>query len=137
MGFSKKDLKNNIEVVDAFDAAISSDTTTSGDIIDTQGYQSATFVLRPFAYTDGTYTPVIQDGDAANLSDAAAVEDTYLLGTEAAAAIDADDEIRTIGYAGKKRYIRLQVASTSTTSGASLIGECILGHPEDAPVTQG
>ena len=137
MGFAKADLKNNIKVKKAFDAAISTNTTTSGVIIDTLGYRSVMFTLLCHAFTDGTYTPLIQEGDESNLSDAAAVEDTYLIGTEADAAIDANDEITTIGYAGTKRYVRLQVVSTGVTSGASLYGVANLGHPEHGPVTQG
>lgn len=131
------DLKNNVKVKKAFDAAPSSNTTTAGVIIDTLGFRSVTFALLVHAFTDGVYTPLVQHGDTANLSDAAAVDDTHLIGTEAAAAVDADDEITTVGYTGLKRYVRMQVVSTGVTTGASLYGVCILGHPEAAPVTQG
>jgi hypothetical protein len=136
MGFGTKDLTSSLSVKDAFSAAVSSNTTTSGAIVDRRGFRGVTFTVHAAAFTDGSYVPVIQDGDAADLSDAAAVADTYLIGTEAGAAVDADNEVRTIGYTGKKRYVRLQLVSSGTTSGATISGLCLLSHPESGPIAQ-
>lgn len=135
MSMAKFDLKNNLHKVKAFNAAISTDTTTNGDIVDTKGYRSVTFLFFCQARTDGTYTPQIQDGDDSSLSDAAAVADTYLIGTEAAAQMDAANEVFTIGYSGPKRYVRPQIVSASTSSGATIVCVVLLGSPEDAPVS--
>lgn len=138
---AKQDLYNNVKVVPAFDIQIiSSDTTTSGDIIDTAGFNSVTFVFQTGTVTDGDYTIVIRDGDAANLSDGAAVADAYLLGTEAGASFDADtddNDVAKIGYIGGKRYVQMQVVSTNTGGDASATigGTCILGHPANAPLS--
>lgn len=132
-----QDLYNCIKVAPALDVqTISTNTTTAGDIIDTKGFNSVTFVFQMGTLTDGDYAVLIQDGDDSGLSDAAAVADTYLLGTEAGATFDADtddNDVAKIGYIGNKRYVRLSVVSTNTSSGAVCGATCILGHPLDAP----
>lgn len=114
--------------------AISSSTTTAGNIIDMQGFESLEFIILAGSMTDGTYTPLIEHGDASNLSDAAAVADDYLYGTEAAAAIahGSDNTLTRIGYHGNKRYVRLSLVSASVTTGGTLGAVAIKGHPHVA-----
>ena len=115
---------------------ISSDTTTAGNIIDTQGFESVMFGIITGTVTDGDYTILIQDGDESDLSDAAAVADASLLGTEAGASFTADtddNKISKIGYIGKKRYVRMSIVSTNTSSGAVIGGYAMLGHPHFEP----
>jgi len=133
---AQKDLKNKVKTLVAFNIqAISSDTTTAGAIIDTLGYESVTFVIQSGTLTDGAYTPLIQDGDNSGLSDVAAVSDDFLVGTEAAAAfVLADDNTtKRIGYVGKKRYVRLNIVSASTSSGGTFGAVCILGDAISQP----
>lgn len=121
------DLKNNIQQLVGFNIqAISSDTTTNGAEIDTQGFESATFILQAGTLSDGTYTPLIEESDVSG-SGYTAVADADLIGTEADAAVDASNEISRIGYIGKKRYVRLSVVSTSTSSGGTVGAVAILG----------
>ena len=133
-----KDIRSNLEIQPAFiSAAISTDTTTAGAIIDTANYDDGImFVVSCTAYTDGTYTPLIQDGDNSSLTDAAAVADANLIGTEAGAALTAvtaaGDILPTIGVFGTKRYIRFSWVSTSTSSGAT-VQASFIGSPEVKP----
>ena len=132
-----RDLYNNLKAEVAFDtAAISTDTTTAGNIIDLQGFNSALFVIQSGTLTDGVYSILIEDGDVANLSDAAAVADSELLGTEAAASFTAtdDDAVKKIGYKGNKRYVRLSIVSSSTTTGGTLSAVSLKGDAADKPV---
>ena len=115
---------------------VSSDTTTNGNIIDLQGFESCEFVFVTGTVTDGDYAVLMHEGDAADLGDAAAIADADLIGTEALAsfAADTDDNVLSkIGYKGGKRYVRLSVVSSSTSSGAVLGAVCIKGHPAHAP----
>jgi hypothetical protein len=120
---------------------INSNTTTAGNIIDLQGFESCTFLFFTAALTDGDYTPLIQEGDASNLSDAASVADGDLIpsgGAEAASAHtdDGDDNVvNKIGYKGTKRYVRFNVVSTGTSSGAVVGALVVLGDPRSAPQT--
>ena len=109
--------------------AITSDTTTNTAIIDTADQDlGVSFFMNASAYTDGTYKLVLQEGDAANLSDAATVPSEKLItvtGLDAVAtgvtAVTADgDKMFKVGVFSTKRYVRAQVVSTVTTSGATI-----------------
>ena len=116
---------------------ISTDTTTVGEILDRQGYESLTYFPISGILTDGTYNWLVEDGDAANLSDAAAVSDDFLLGTEAAMAmaLTDDDKVAKIGYIGVKRFNRISCVSTVTTTGGTLGAIALLGFARHAPDT--
>jgi hypothetical protein len=132
-----RDLHNNIKVEVALDtAAISSDTTTNGNIIDMQGFGSVEFVIQSGTLTDGTYTPLIEEGDVSNLSDASAVADSDLLGTEANASFAATDDnaVNKVGYIGNKRYVRLSIISSGTTSGGTVSGISVKSNASDLPI---
>lgn len=132
-----RDLHNNIAAENALDStAISSDTTTNGEIIDTRDYESVEFLIKSETLTDGTYTPSITEGDEDDLSDGSAVVAADLLGTIAAATFAAADDnaVKKIGYSGTKRYVRLNITSASTTSGGTLSAVVVKGHPALAAV---
>lgn len=99
--------------------AIVSDTTTAGAIIDTQGFAALEYVIASGVITDGAYAILVEDGNDSGLSDAAAVSDTFLTNTEASAgfALTDDNTVKSIGYVGHKRYVRLSIVSTATSSG--------------------
>jgi len=99
-------------------AAIASDTTVVGAIIDSQNFDSLEYVLQVGGFTDGTYTVLLEDGDDAALSDAAPVDAELVLGSAVLTAAG----VSRIGSISKKRYQRLSVVSTGTTSGALCVG---------------
>jgi hypothetical protein len=135
----ERDLHSNIDDRVALDPqAIGSDTTTVGNIIDTAGYESLEFLLWTKTVTDGDYAWKIEHGDDSGLSDAADVASTDLLGVLTGFTADTDDnKVNRVGYIGKKRYVRMSVVSTNTTTGVDAIGGiAILGHPKRAPVAQ-
>lgn len=134
-----QDLFNNIHVVRAISpaAAVTNDTAIVSQIIDRQGYEALAFAILAgdLADADATFAVLVQHGDAANLSDAADVPDTELLGTEALAGFTFanDNETRKIGYRGGKRYVRLTVTPTGNTGNAFIAAVAILGAPHVAP----
>jgi hypothetical protein len=85
------------------------------DIVDTKGLEGLAFLIvlgTISATAANTFSVLVEHGDASNLSDAEAVPDDLLNGTEALAGFTgADDgECRIIGYkCGHKRYVRLTV----------------------------
>lgn len=132
---SSFDLKNNVSVVNALNIqAISSNTATAGASVDTKGFESATFAIQSGTLTDGTYTPEVSESD--DNSTFTAVSDDFLIGTEANAVfvLTDDNKVKTIGYAGKKRYVKITITSSGVTSGGTLGVTAILGHPKTAPV---
>jgi len=108
--------------------AITTDTTTAGTEIDTQGFEALTFLFQAGTLTDGTYTPLVQESDTSG-SGYTNVVDADLIGTEAAAALDTSNTASRIGYVGKKRYVKISLVSTSTSSGGTLGAIAVLGRP--------
>jgi hypothetical protein len=129
------DLKTNIgDNLALNNTAITSDTTTVGNEIDTAGFESVTFIAQVGVVTDGTYTPSITESDTSGGTFTAVATD-FLIGTEAAAALTASNTTSMIGCVGKKRYVKFSIVSTATTSGvAAASALAILGSPRHAPV---
>lgn len=101
------------------------DTTAQvSQIIDLQAAGSLEFVIATgsLADADATFTVLVEHGNDSGLSDAAAVPDAELLGTEAGASFifSDDDAVRTIGYIGSKRYVRLTITPAANASAALL-----------------
>ena len=79
----------------------------SGDhIIDMQGFEGALIIVNAGDITAGG-TFELKEGDESNLSDAAAVADADLNGSEPVFANDDDNKSKAFEYRGSKRYIRL------------------------------
>jgi hypothetical protein len=138
----RNDLHNNVYPKTLFPpvaAQNNSDTARVSNIIDTAGFDSVEFVLINGTNTDAnaTFAVLVEDGDDSDLvDDGAAVDDAYLLGTEALAGFTfANDGIcRKIGYIGNKRYVRVTVTPTGNNSGDwFMAGVALLGHPRTAP----
>lgn len=132
-----RDLHHNLNLTTALNtAAIGSNTTTNGAIIDTKGFSSLEFAIKSGTLTDGTYTPALTEGDASDLSDGTAVAAGDLLGTIAGATFAAtdDNKVKKIGYTGGKRYVRLSLVTTGVTTGGTIGAIAIQGHPSFAPV---
>ncbi len=136
-----RDLLNDIHPVRALSpsAGPSDNTAQVSQIIDVQGYNSLTFLILTgtLADADATFTTLVEHGDQANLSDAAAVSDDNLIGTEALASFTfADDnKVFKIGYRGSKRYVRLTITPVNNAGAAPMSVIALLGHPALRPTT--
>ena len=113
-------------------AAITTNTTTSGAIIDTAHYESLEFYLISGTITDGTYTAQLWHGNDAALADAVQLTGEEVLGSVALVAAN-DNATARIGYVGKKRYVQLRIVSTDVTTGGTLGAVAVLGTPHHAP----
>ena len=114
-----RDLYNEINVGSGIAVtAVSSNTTTNGDIIDLQGSGGVLWVLRIASRTDGTYTPSIQVGNESDLSDAVSADSSTVQGSLTGLTANGltTYQLKATTY----RYARIRVASTSVTSGASV-----------------
>jgi hypothetical protein len=112
-------------------AAVADNTAFVGAIVDRAKYESLVYVINigALADADATFTVLLEHGDQPNLSDAAAVPDAQLLGTEALAGFTfADDnKLRKLGYKGPKRYTRLTVTPANNTGNAFVSAVAVLG----------
>jgi hypothetical protein len=122
---SVKDIKSQLQSNVAFFGTIASNTTTNGSIIDNANYDlGIMFVVQCTNYTDGTYSFTIDEGDDASLSDATTVPAEKIIGNlsslDISAANVAGDSLNSVGVFSNKRYLRLNVVSTGTTTGATI-----------------
>lgn len=135
-----RDLHNNIAPkrgISPVAAAQTDNTAIVSQIVDARGYESVEFLILTgsLADADATFTVLVEEGDASNLSDAAAVADSDLLGTEALAGFTFadDDKVFKIGYVGSKRYVRVTITPANNTGNACVAGVWLLGHPALKP----
>lgn len=120
-------------------AAVGTNTTTSAvNNVHMEDAEAVEFYMIVGNYTDGTYTPEVQeaDDDGAGAPGAwADAPDDSLLGTEAAAALSGAG-VAKIGYRGIKEWLRLNVVSTGVTTGATVAVIAIKGflrfNPQEA-----
>jgi hypothetical protein len=118
-------------------AAISTNTTTVGNIIDTKGFESIEFHVISGTITDGTYTLVLEEGDDSGLSDAAVVPADEVLGVLTGFVAADDDATLRVGSIGKKRFQRLSILSAGTSTGVDFMAAvAVLGNPHTAPTAE-
>lgn len=135
-----QDLYNSIKVARAISPQNpgSGDTAIVSQIIDRDGFDGLTFAIATGSLSDAnaTFTVLVEDGDVSNLSDGAAVGDSLLLGTEAAASFqyDDDNETRKIGYIGNKRYVRLTITPSGNTGDVYVSAVALLHNARVSPV---
>lgn len=122
--------------------SVSDNTAQVGQIIDHQGYDKAAYVILTgsIADADATFTVLLEEGDASNLSDAAAVADADMVSqtsgtapeTAAGFQFDDDNEVRKLAYIGAKRYTRLTITPANNASAAVVAACCVLSAPAPA-----
>ena len=126
------DKKSLLKVIKALNiVTITANTTTAGNSIDTKGFESITFSVELGARTDGSFLPLIQDSDD-NVNFVSASQS--LIGTEAEALLNSANTCKTIGYIGKKRYVKLSLVSSGVSSGATATANAILSDAYSNPV---
>jgi hypothetical protein len=139
------DLHNNIkQVLAVAPVALGATGVNTGRVIDRKGYAGVEFLLEYGAITTtGTVvTPVLYAADTTGAL--ASVADADLIGTEALAGLAASTDrtsgsgklvTKRLGYKGNKRYVRLNMNGTGTTSVGIIAASAILFNPEAAPVS--
>lgn len=117
--------------------SVADNTAQVGQIIDRAGFESLTYLiaLGSIADADATFAVLLEESDDSGMSGATAVADADLLGTEALAGFqfDDDNETRKLGYVGAKRYTRLTITPSGNASAAVISAVALLGHPQLKP----
>lgn len=131
----KQDLHNNIKAqrgISPVAAQTNVDTAIVSQILDTANAGSVEFLGIMGANTDAnaTFTVLVEEGNASNLSDAAAVDDADILGVEAMGLqYDSDNQVFKIGYIGSKRYVRVTITPSGNNSGDVFLAAIwVTGH---------
>lgn len=135
----KRDLMNHLDLKRAISPAAAGTDNTAyvSQILDVRNCKSAmlAIILGALTDTNATFTVLLEEGNVSNLSDAAAVADADLNGTEALAGFTfaADNALRKIGYVGSKDYIRATITPSGNDSGNIFIAACWITEPLDTP----
>jgi hypothetical protein len=137
----KFDIMNDIDVKRALSpkAAVTDNTAYVSEILDMKGAHAAGLIILIGANTDtnATFTTLLEESDASDMTGATAVSDNDLIGTEALAsftAADDDNKVKKLGYIGSKRYIRATITPAGNDSGNHFVAAVWLrGHLENAP----
>lgn len=133
----KFDMVNDIDVKRAISpVSVADNTAQVSEVLDMKGAHAAALIIATgsIADADATFAVLIEDSDASG-SGFAAVSDDNLIGTEALAGFqfDDDNECRKIGYIGSKRYVRATITPTGNASAALISAVWLRGHLENAP----
>lgn len=125
-----KDLYNIVETqVVLAPIAITADTTTNGEIIDTEGYESLVLDTFVGVVTTGDITPVLYESDDSGMSGETVIPADKLIG--AYATLDTSATINSVGAVVGKQFVRPKYVSANTAS--LLVGSnVVLGHPHKA-----
>lgn len=119
--------------------SVADNTAQVCEIIDRKDYESLTYLILTGSLGDAgaEFTVLLEEGDASNMSDAAAVADADLLGTEALASFIQSDDNKCfkLGYRGSKRYTRLTITPTNNATAALLAVTALLGFPQSSAPT--
>lgn len=126
-----RDLKSNVDAASGLSPAARTATGT-GSGVDLRDYDSAMAVFAIGNWTDGTWTPSLQESDDDTTYAAVAAAD--LQGTFTAISGTAGEyTVQRVGYIGAKRYVRPMLSGTGTT-GIDASAVIMRGHPRRAPL---
>ncbi len=128
-----KDLMNSIDVKRAISpVSVADNTAQVGQVVDRKGFDSLTYVISigSVADADTTFAVLLEECDTSG-GTYTAVADADLIGTEALAGFqfDDDNECRKLGYKGAKRFTKLTITPANNASAALISAVAILGHP--------
>jgi len=117
----RDNVSDQVVEVAGINLALDGNETNAGAIVDTAEFDLGVFFACLItAWTDGSHTLLIEEGDESDLSDAATVGTTKLIGAlPVFGAIHANgDSIACVGVHSTKRYVRASFVSTGVTDGA-------------------
>jgi hypothetical protein len=134
-----RDTYHNLKFVPAIlPVAITDNTPLVGAAISNAGFQSLTYAIQTgvLADADATFTVLLEEADASDMSGSNPVADSDLLGTEALASFTFanDGMISKLGYIGGKLYTRLTITPAGNSGSAAISAMAVLSHADIRPV---
>jgi hypothetical protein len=123
-----RDLYHNLlPAYSIYPAALGAGAKTGDAYVDLAGFDGALIICFSGALTVDMPFQLMHSDDHVTFT---AVDDADLLGLEPTLLQATDNEVKTFGYKGKKRYLRVD-----TTTGTGIAGAMIVkGFPRHAPV---
>lgn len=132
----KRDLKNNLDTVQSL-APKARTASENGAAVDLAGYGAAMVVFDFGLFTNGSFTPSVEESDSEN-SGFAAVSAGDLEGSLSVVDSNTEDNVhQRVGYKGNKRYIRAVLSEGSSPApgtGCVAAASVVRGCPDVAPL---
>ena len=140
-----RDTVHNTKFVVSIPPVIPTDNTPQvGSWIDRTGFDSFTFAILTgtLADADATFAVLVEEANAADKLDAAAVADGDMLSNLAGIAPETaagfifsdDNATKKVGYIGTKKFVRITITPASNASAAPMAAVAVLGHAAQTPV---
>ncbi|NJL06965.1 MAG: hypothetical protein HC900_00900 [Methylacidiphilales bacterium] len=130
---TSRDLAHNVSVIQAIAPQVL-DASITGDAIDLLGHGSATLIVQTGEIVGGGSFALKLQESATGASDSFGnVGSHNFLGGTLPATLAANT-IYKVGYAGARRFVRVDVTKASGTS-IALSASIVKGHPASAPVS--
>jgi hypothetical protein len=134
----KYDFANNIHVIPVLPPLVVSDgAARTSAAIDVRNYKSVTFIIATgtLADADATWSVTVKEGNTTTQASHTAVDDKWLIGTEALAGFqfDDDNEVRKIGYVGIADYVSIEIDDVTANSGSAPTCVIMIAEPLDRP----
>ncbi|MYS47539.1 hypothetical protein GTY23_41495 [Streptomyces sp. SID5998] len=130
-----RDAYSNITVRETLGIATRTASTNGTGVDRAAGgcdFQDAMVVVHTGVITDGTHAIDVQESDDNTTFTSVAASE--LQGTEPSIGSADDNKMYVVGYKGTKRYLRVAVTASGTTSGGTYGASVILANPRTAPV---
>jgi len=103
-----------------FTAVILSNTTTFGDILDTEGFLSVNLITSMTFIAAGTFQMGLDESDDPTFTAFNTVDSEFIIGTLPSFTTANANAVTRVGYVGKKRFIRINFVSTGGAVGIPL-----------------
>lgn len=107
-------------------------TDVTGSSVDLQGADSAAAIVHYGTITDGTFTAKLQESDSSG-SGFSDVTSADLVQSFADATSTESNSTQQVSYIGNKRYIRVVVTQTGTSTGGKLSAVVAKAHLSREP----
>lgn len=124
---AQRDLRSDLEVENAFNQAIASDTTTASTfILDTADYDNGVvFAFAAQVWASGSFEPKLEHSDDSGMAGAVDVPAANIIGSIVNATLDAATvegaAMPSLGVVGVKRYVRVSIVSTGTADATIVV----------------
>lgn len=130
-----RDAYSNITVRETLSIAVRTASANGAGVdryLNGGGFQDALVIVHTGTITDGTHAIDVQESDDNTTFTSVAASE--LQGTEPSIGATDDNKMYVVGYKGTKRYVRVAVTASGTTSGGTYGASVVLANPRNAPV---
>ncbi len=130
---AEHDLHSQVKVFLALDFTASAGTTTDGNVIDTDGFESIEFFIASGTIAVGTFAVTLFSDALVGFASPTAIPAALTLGALPSWLVTDDDTVRRVGTVVKEQFVRLTLDGLASPDG-DFIAFAVLSNPKTSPV---